>query len=109
MALVSGVGCLLAAAIPLAENSPQTLLYGLGAFGVALALALRVAGPRVSTTALHAAVLVHAAHLGVMVAMAVTERGLFLSALGLIWTAVYRSAKRDPQPSGVLSWQLGRA
>jgi diguanylate cyclase (GGDEF) domain len=56
---------------------------------VALALALRAAGPRVSATALHAAVLLHAAQLGVMVAIAVTERGQFLSALGFTWTAVY--------------------
>jgi diguanylate cyclase (GGDEF)-like protein len=89
MALVSGIGCLLAAAVPLAEDAPQTLLYVLGAFSVTLAFALRVAGPRVSMTALHAAVLLHAAHLGVMVAIAVTERGLFLSALGFTWTAVY--------------------
>jgi diguanylate cyclase (GGDEF)-like protein len=89
IALVSGVGCLFAAAVPLAQDAPQTLLYGLGAFGVALGLALRVAGPRVSTTALHAAVVLHVAHLGVMVAVAVTERGLFLSALGFTWTAVY--------------------
>lgn len=44
VALVSGVGCLLAAMVPLADDAPQTLLYGLGAFGVGLALALRVAG-----------------------------------------------------------------
>jgi diguanylate cyclase (GGDEF)-like protein len=89
MALVSGVGCLLVAAVPLAQDTPRTLLYGLGAFSVALAVALRVAGPRVSAAALHAAVLLHTAHLGVMVAFAVTERGLFLSALGFTWTAVY--------------------
>jgi diguanylate cyclase (GGDEF)-like protein len=89
IALVSGVGCLLVAVVPLAEDAPQTLLYGLGAFGVGLALALRLAGPRVSTTALHGAVLLHVAQLGVMVAIAVTERGLFLSALGFTWTAVY--------------------
>jgi diguanylate cyclase (GGDEF)-like protein len=89
ISLVSGIGCLIAASVPLAQNAPQTLLYGLGAFGVALALALRVAGPRVTTTALHAAVLIHTAQLGVMVAIAVTERGQFLSALGFTWTAVY--------------------
>jgi diguanylate cyclase (GGDEF)-like protein len=89
MSLVSGIGCLLAASVPLAGNAPQTLLYGLGAFAVALAFALRAVGPRLSTTALHAAVLLHAAQLGVMVAIAVTERGQFLSALGFTWTAVY--------------------
>jgi GGDEF domain-containing protein len=89
MALVSGLGCLLVAAIPMAPHTPQTLLYGLGSFGVAIAFALLVAGPRVSTAVLHGTVLAHVAHLGVMVAVAVTERGMFLSALGFTWTAVY--------------------
>jgi diguanylate cyclase (GGDEF)-like protein len=89
MSLVSGIGCLLVAAVPIADDTPRTLLYGTGAFGVAFALALRVAGRRVSTTALHAAVVAHAVQLGVMVAIAATERGLFLSALGFTWTAVY--------------------
>ena len=89
MALVLGAGCLAVAAFPMAEETPRTLLAGLGLGGVAVALALILAGPRVAPLHLHLTVVLLTTCHGVMVAAAATERGLMMSALGYTWTAVY--------------------
>ena len=54
-----------------------------------IAAALALAGARVSPLALHVAVVLLTTLHGAMVAVAATERGLMLAALGYIWTAVY--------------------
>jgi hypothetical protein len=56
---------------------------------VTAALTLLVAGSRVGPSVLHPAVVLFTAFIGVMVAIAATERGLMLSALGYTWAAVY--------------------
>ena len=89
MNLVVGSGCLGLAAFPLAENAPRGVMVCLGLVGLTAALALVLAGPKVSPVHLHMSVALLTALIGVMVAVAVTERGLMLSTLGYIWTAVY--------------------
>ena len=89
MALTVGAGCLALAAFPLAPDAPRALMVGLGLAGLTLTLALLLAGAAVSPLQLHVAVLLHTALISVMVAVAATERGLMLSALGYIWSAVY--------------------
>ena len=89
MALVLGVGCLASAAFPMVEEAPRALLAGVGLVGLTAALTLARTGPDVSALHLHFIVLLLVALNGVMVAAAVTERGLMMSALGYTWTAVY--------------------
>jgi diguanylate cyclase (GGDEF)-like protein len=89
MALIVGAGCLFLAAFPLAQDAPRSLMVGLGLVAVTVALTLVLAGPLVSPVQLHVTVVLHMALIGVMVAVAATERGLMMSALGYIWTAVY--------------------
>jgi diguanylate cyclase (GGDEF)-like protein len=89
MALIVGAGCLALAAFPLAQDAPRGLMVGLGLVAVTVALTLVLAGPIVSTVQLHVTVVLHLTLIGVMVAVAATERGLMMSALGYIWTAVY--------------------
>jgi diguanylate cyclase (GGDEF)-like protein len=64
-------------------------MLGLGGAGIAIAVLLPLAGPRVSSFALHSAIVLVTAIHGGLVAIAVTERGLMLAALGQVWTAVY--------------------
>ena len=47
------------------------------------------AGPRVTRVYLHTTVVLFTTLIGVMVAVAATERGLMLSVLGYMWAAVY--------------------
>ena len=89
MAFVVGAGCLALAAFPLAPDAPRGLMVGLGLVGVTMALTLVYAGGHVSPVHLHLTVLLYTTLLSVMVAVAATERGLMLSSLGYIWTAVY--------------------
>jgi diguanylate cyclase (GGDEF)-like protein len=89
MALVMGAGCLGSVAFPMAEHAPRIAMLGFGVAGTAIAALLALAGPRVSRTALHSAVVLVTLLHGGMVAAAVTERGLMLAALGHLWTAVY--------------------
>ncbi len=89
MALLVGSGCLALAAFPLAQNAPRGLMVGLGLVGVLLALTLVLVGARVAPVHLHLTVVLHTTLIGAMVAVAATERGLMMSALGYLWTAVY--------------------
>ena len=89
MALTVGAGCLALAAFPLAPDAPRALMVGLGVAGFTLTLALLLAGAAVSPLQLHVAVLLYTTLISVMVAVAATEQGLMLSALGYIWSAVY--------------------
>ncbi|HYH88648.1 MAG TPA: GGDEF domain-containing protein [Solirubrobacteraceae bacterium] len=89
MALLVGAGCLALAAFPLAADSPRGLMVGLGLVGVTVCLTLVRAGADVSPVPLHFTVVLYTTLLSAMVAVAATERGLMLSALGYIWTAVY--------------------
>ena len=89
MALIVGAGCLALAAFPLADDAPRALMVGLGLVGVMVALTLVGAGPGVSPAQLHVAVVLYTTLIGVMVAVAATEQGLMMSALGYVWAAVY--------------------
>ena len=89
MSFILGAGCLASAAFPMVADTPRVLLVVLGLVGLAAALTLLVAGADISSLHLHAAVALLIALHGVMVAVAATERGLMLSALGFTWTAVY--------------------
>jgi diguanylate cyclase (GGDEF)-like protein len=89
MAVIVGVGCLASAAFPMADDANRGAVLGLGLAGVALAMGLVVGGARVSPLFLHVTVALVTALHGAMVAVAATERGLMLSALGYIWMAVY--------------------
>ena len=87
--VVSGAACLAAAAFPYTSDAPRHVLMGLGLASVGAALALAVVGPRVSPRWLHLTLLAHTVQLAAMVAIAASERGLMLSALGVVWTPVY--------------------
>jgi diguanylate cyclase (GGDEF)-like protein len=89
MAVTAGAGSLAWAALPMAQDAPRGIMVGLGLAGVAVAVALVLAGSRVSPAFLHLAVALFITLTTVKVAVAVTERGLMLSALGYTWTAVY--------------------
>ena len=89
MALILGAGCLASATFPMVADTPRVLLVVLGLVSLAAALTLLVAGADISSLHLHSAVVLLIALHGVMVAVAATERGLMLSALGFTWTAVY--------------------
>ena len=89
MAVVLGAGCLAAAAFPMAEATPRTLLVGVGLVALTAALTLVRAGADVTPAHLHFAIGLLVALHGVMVAAAATERGLMMSALGFTWIAVY--------------------
>ncbi len=89
MALIKGVGCLAVAALPFAEDAPQGVMVALGLGCLVLALALVLAGAEVSSGALHATVVLFTTLIGVMVAVAATERGLMMSAFSYTWVAVY--------------------
>ncbi len=89
VALVLGAGCFAAAAFPLADDAPRTLMAAFGAASIAVAAALVIAGPGVPPVALHGAVVALVLIRTAMVVAAATERGLMLGALGFIWTAVY--------------------
>jgi diguanylate cyclase (GGDEF)-like protein len=89
MALVLGAGCLASAAFPMAHDAPRDIMVGLGLVGVTVALTLVLAGPEVSPFHLHITVVLFTMLIGAMVAVAATERGLMMSALGYTWTAVY--------------------
>ena len=89
MALVLGAACLASAAFPMAEGTPRMLLAGIGLVGATAALTLLRTGPDVSPLHLNFVVVLLVALHGVMVAAAVTERGLMMSALGYTWIAVY--------------------
>jgi len=89
MVAILGGGCLVLAAFPLAPDAPRELMVGLGLIGVTVALALLLGGARVAPVHLHAAVVLVTLLHGAMIAVAVTERGVMLSALGYLWTAVY--------------------
>ena len=56
---------------------------------MAIAARARARGRAVSPVPLHVAVVLLTTLHGAMVAVAATERGLMLAALGYIWTAVY--------------------
>jgi diguanylate cyclase (GGDEF)-like protein len=89
MALILGAGCLAAAAFPMAQDAPRGVLVALGLVGVAVALTLVLGGAKVSPVYLHITVVLFTTLIGIMVAVAVTEQGLMMSALGYTWTAVY--------------------
>jgi diguanylate cyclase (GGDEF)-like protein len=89
MALVLGLACFGAGAFPIADDVPRLAILAFAAAGVTIAALLTLAGPRVSRTALHVTLLLVTALHGLMVVVAVTERGLMLAALGQLWTAVY--------------------
>jgi diguanylate cyclase len=89
MALIVGGGCLAAAAFPMAQDAPRGVLVALGLVGVTIALTLALAGARVSPVYLHITVVLLTTLIGIMVAVAASEQGLMMSALGYTWTAVY--------------------
>ena len=97
MAVVLGVGCLASAAFPMVDEAPRALLAGVGLVGLTAALTLARTGPAVSPLHLHFIVLLLVALHGVMVAAAVTERGLMMSALGYTWIAVYVASFLPPR------------
>ena len=89
MAAIKGALCLALAALPLAENAPRGVMVALGLVSLTLAVALVRAGAEVSSVSLHTTVVLFTTLIGVMVAVAATERGLMMSALSYTWTAVY--------------------
>jgi diguanylate cyclase (GGDEF)-like protein len=97
MVLVLSLGCLTTVAFPLAPETPRATLLALGAFTAAIALGLALGGPRVNATWLHGTLVVLVLLRGVMVAVAVTERGLMLGAVGFIWAAVYVAVFLRPE------------
>jgi diguanylate cyclase (GGDEF)-like protein len=106
IALLLGIGCIAAAAFSMPANGPRALTTGIGAFGIVSASALLMLGPRVSRAAVHLVVITLTALRGLMVAAAVTERGLMLGALGFVWTAVYVAFFFRPSVARAYAWLL---
>ena len=97
MALILGAGCLAWAAFPIAQDTPRGILVVLGLVGGTVGLTLFAAGAKVAAVYLHVTVVLFVALVGIMVAVAATEQGLMLSALGYTWTAVYVAFFFRPQ------------
>ena len=97
MALTLGAGCLALAAFPMADDAPRGIMVGLGLVGVTVCLTLALAGPWVSPVHLHLTVVLFTTLISLMVAVAATERGLMLSALGYVWAAVYVASYFRPR------------
>jgi diguanylate cyclase (GGDEF)-like protein len=97
MSVLVGAGCLLIAMSPPAPDAPRGLGLVLGLAALAQAAALGGAGPRVRTLHLHVATLLLTGVVAVAVAAAATERGLMLSAMGLMWIAVYAAYFFEPR------------
>ena len=97
MAVSLGAACLAWAAFPPAADAPRALMVALGLVGVTVALTLFLAGAKVAPVYLHITVVLFVALIAVMVAVAATEQGLMLSALGYTWTAVYVAFFFRPQ------------
>jgi high-affinity K+ transport system ATPase subunit B len=72
-----------------APDAPRLVLLGVGVVSLVSTVALVRAGSWLSPTRLHAAIVVSTLLRALLVAVAVTDRGLLLSALGFAWTAVY--------------------
>jgi diguanylate cyclase (GGDEF)-like protein len=89
MTAFMGAACVALAAHPFAPDSPRALLLGVGVVSLVSTAALVRAGSRLTTGRLHVAIVVFTLLRSLLVAVAVTERGLLLSALGFAWTAVY--------------------
>jgi diguanylate cyclase (GGDEF)-like protein len=89
MTLFMGAACLLVAARPFAPDSPRVVLLSVGVVSLVGTVALVRAGSWLSPARLHVAIVVFTLLRSLLVAVAVSERGLLLSALGFAWTAVY--------------------
>jgi diguanylate cyclase (GGDEF)-like protein len=89
MTLFLGAACLVVAARPFAPDSPRELLLAVGIVSLVSTVALVRAGSWLSPTRLHVAIVAFTLLRTLLVAVAVTDRGLLLSALGFAWTAVY--------------------
>jgi len=89
MTLFMGAACLVLAARPFAPNSPREVLVGVGVVSLVSTVALLRAGSWLSPRRLHVAIVVVMLLRGLLVAVAVTDHGLLLSALGFGWTALY--------------------
>jgi diguanylate cyclase (GGDEF)-like protein len=89
MTLFMGAACLLVAARPFAPDSPRAVLLGAGIVSLVSTVALVRAGSWLSAARLHAVIVGFTLLRSLIVAVAVTDRGLLLSALGFVWTAVY--------------------
>ena len=89
MAVILGAGCLASAVFPMAEDADRGAVLGLGLAAVAMAAGLTLGGARCSPLPLHISVVLLTVLHSTMVAVAATERGLMLSALGYIWMALY--------------------
>src|SRR5690349_3942117 len=89
MMLFMGAACLTAAARPFAPDSPREVLVVVGVVSLVSTVALVRAGSWLSTARLHAAIVVVTLLRALLVAVAVSDRGLLLSALGFAWTAIY--------------------
>ena len=89
MVLVLAAGCCASALFPMVQETPRGLLVAFGLSAVVLALALLLVGERLTPASLHVGVVLLVALHAAMTAVAATERGLMLGALGFVWTAVY--------------------
>jgi diguanylate cyclase (GGDEF)-like protein len=89
MALSLAAGCLASAAFPMAQDAPRGVLVVLGLVSLTVTLTLVLTGAKVSPAHLHITVALVTTLISIMVAVAATEQGLMLSALGYTWIAVY--------------------
>jgi diguanylate cyclase (GGDEF)-like protein len=89
MTLFMGAACVLLAVRPFAPDSPRAVLLGVGVVSLVSTVALVRAGSWLSPTRLHVAIVAFTLLRSLLVAVAVTDRGLMLSALGFAWNAVY--------------------
>jgi diguanylate cyclase (GGDEF)-like protein len=89
MTLFMGAACLVVAVRPFAPHSPRGLLVAVGVISLVGTVGLVRAGNWLSTARLHVAIVAITLLRSLLVAVAVSDRGLLLSALGFAWTAVY--------------------
>jgi diguanylate cyclase (GGDEF)-like protein len=89
MTLFMGAACVLVAARPFSPDSPRALVLGVGVVSLVGTVVLVRAGSWLSPARMHVAIVALTLLRSLLVAVAVTERGLLLSALGFAWTAVY--------------------
>jgi diguanylate cyclase (GGDEF)-like protein len=96
LTLVAAFACAFAAAFPVAPGRPTDLLIALTALGVALAVGLPAAGPRVGHRGLTATVGALIAITSVLVGASSTTGGAMLAGYAYMWITVYSALVLTP-------------
>jgi diguanylate cyclase (GGDEF)-like protein len=106
MWVAGGVCCLLAAQFPLADQAPVALLRAIGAIRILVGLGLFLAGPRLSRTGMHVALVALVLAGCVLISQASTTAGQLMVAWSFQWVAIYVSLFFSPRAARSYAWLI---